>query len=103
MTTSVPGGVIVSVRVIPRSAKSGLAGTRDGALLVRLHAPPVEGAANAELIDVMAKALGVPTRALSIVGGEHGRLKRVKVDGVTMDYLNSRLATDDSGRRSKPT
>jgi uncharacterized protein (TIGR00251 family) len=90
MTTDVPGGVILSVRVIPRAGRSGLAGTRDGALLVRLTAPPVEGAANAELIEVLSRALGVPKRAVSIESGERGRLKRVRVDGVTGDYVNAK-------------
>ncbi|MBI2186338.1 MAG: DUF167 domain-containing protein [Acidobacteria bacterium] len=98
MTTEVPGGVIVSVRVIPRAGRSGLAGTRDGALLVRLTAPPVEGAANAELVEVLAKALGVPKRAVAIVSGERGRLKRVRVDGVTADMVNSKLETQNSKR-----
>ena len=47
-------GLLIRVRVIPRSATAGVAGTRGGALLVRLNAPPVEGAANTELIEVIA-------------------------------------------------
>ena len=47
----------LTVRVIPRASKPGIAGTRDGALLVRLQSPPVEGAANAELMtDTRVKA-----------------------------------------------
>ena len=56
MIESTPEGVVITVRVIPRAARSGVAGTRDGALLVRLNAPPVDGAANAELIEVVAAA-----------------------------------------------
>jgi uncharacterized protein (TIGR00251 family) len=82
MIQATPDGVIVSVRVIPRAGKSGVAGTRGGALLVRLTAPPVEGAANAELIQVLASALGVPKRMVSIVSGEHARQKRVHVAGM---------------------
>jgi uncharacterized protein len=77
------GGVLIDVRVIPRAAKSGLAGMRDDTLLVRLNAPPVEGAANAELIEVLARALGVPKRAITLVSGERSRRKRVRVVGVT--------------------
>jgi len=77
--------VILDVRVIPRASRPGLAGTRDGALLVRLSAPPVEGAANAELIQVLAKALDVPKRQVTIVAGERGRLKRVRVEGLTAE------------------
>jgi uncharacterized protein len=86
-----PDGVVIDVRVIPRAAKPGIAGVRDGALLVRLNAPPVEGAANAELIEVMAAALGVPRRMVSIVSGDHSRRKRVHVHGVTIAHATSRL------------
>lgn len=85
------GGVLIDVRVIPRAAQSGLAGTRDGALLVRLKAPPVEGAANAELVEVLARALGVPRRAVTIASGERARRKRVRVEGVTVDAVEARL------------
>lgn len=91
MIISTAGGVLIDVRVIPRAGKAGPAGTRDGDLLVRLNAPPVEGAANAELIEVLAKALGVPKRALTIVSGERSRQKRVKVDGIQPDVAQARL------------
>ena len=83
--------VILDVRVITRASRPGLAGTRDGALLVRLSAPPVEGAANAELIQLLAKALNVPKRQVTIVAGERGRLKRVKLEGVTAERVAERL------------
>jgi hypothetical protein len=80
---------VIEVRVIPRASKSGIAGVRDGALLVRLNAPPVDGAANAELIEVLSDAFGVPKRAVSIVSGERSRQKRVRVEGVTRETLTS--------------
>ena len=65
---------------------------RDGALLVRLAAPPVEGAANDALIAFLADRLRVPRRSVQIVGGERGRQKRVAVAGVTADHVRSRLS-----------
>ena len=59
MVTSAGDGALIEIRVIPRAGKSAVAGTRGGALLVRLNAPPVEGAANAELIALLAATLGV--------------------------------------------
>ena len=85
------GGVLIDVRVIPRAGRSGIAGTRDNALLVRLNAPPVEGAANAELVEVIAKALGVPKRSVTIDSGERSRLKRIRVGGVTVGEVRSKL------------
>jgi uncharacterized protein (TIGR00251 family) len=82
---------IIDVRVMPRASKSGIAGTRGNALLVRLHAAPVDGAANAELIEVLADALGVPKRAVSIVAGERIRQKRVRIEGLTLDFIRSKL------------
>ena len=77
-----PDGVVLSVRVIPRAGRSGLAGIRDDAVLVRLAAAPVDGAANAELIETLADALDVPRRAVSIVSGERSRQKRVRIAGI---------------------
>ena len=82
---------IFDIRVIPRASKSGIAGMRGDAVLVRLHAAPVDGAANAELIEVLADVLGVPKRAVSIVAGERSRRKRVRVEGLTLDFIRSKL------------
>jgi uncharacterized protein len=65
---------------------------RDDALVVRVAAPPVEGAANDALIDFLSDKLKVPRRAVRIVGGEHGRLKRVSIDGLTAAEAQARLA-----------
>ena len=68
------------VRVVPRASKPGIAGVRGGALLVRLQSAPVEGAANAELIDVIAKAFGAAKRDVSLESGERSKLKRVAIE-----------------------
>lgn len=71
-----------SVHVQPRSSRSGVDGVHGDALRVRVNAPPVDGAANEAVIEVLAKALGVPRRAVSIVGGHASRAKVVEVHGV---------------------
>lgn len=91
MITATSDGVVIDVRATPRASRSGLAGVRDGALLLRLHAPPVEGAANEELVDLLATLLGVPRRAITIVTGGRNRLKRVRVEGVSVKFVNARL------------
>ncbi len=96
MITATATGVVIAVRVIPRAAKPGIAGTRDGAVLVRLTAPPVEGAANAELIEVIAEAAGVPRRSVSIVAGERSRSKRVAIKGIAQH--DAERAFHDAGR-----
>jgi len=85
--------VLITVRVIPRAGKSGVAGMRGNALLVRLHAPPVDGAANDELIEVIARTLAVPKRAVSIAAGEHSRQKCVRVSGIDAATAAARLVS----------
>ena len=61
-------------------------------MLVRLQAPPVEGAANEELIEVLARALQVPKRAVTIAAGDRSRQKRVRVAGIDAATAAARLA-----------
>jgi uncharacterized protein (TIGR00251 family) len=82
---------VIDVRVIPRASTSGIAGMRDGSLLIRLNAAPVDGAANAELIEVIADALGVPKRSITIMSGGRGRQKRVRIEGMTNQLVAAKL------------
>jgi uncharacterized protein (TIGR00251 family) len=83
----------LAVRVIPRAGKPGIAGTRDGALLVRLQSPPVEGAANHELVGTIARTFHVPKRDVTIVSGEHSRLKRVAIATIDRSHVDAVLRT----------
>jgi uncharacterized protein (TIGR00251 family) len=84
-------GAVVTVRVVARASKSGIGGIRDGALLVRLNAAPVDGAANAELIEVVASALDVPRRAVTIASGERSRHKTLIVAGLSAASVLTKL------------
>lgn len=81
------GAVRIPVRAQPRASRSELAGEYDGAIKIRLAAPPVEGEANAELVRFLAKVLGVPRSAVRVVSGETGRNKWVEVEGVEPDAV----------------
>jgi len=76
-----PDGERVSfaVRLTPRAAANAVAGERDGALLVRVTAPPVEGRANDALVVLLAKALDLPRGAVRVEQGTASRMKRVSV------------------------
>ena len=74
--------MLLAVHVIPRARKTEIGGVRGTALLVRLSAPPVEGAANDALIAFLAERLSVARRDVRIVSGERGRQKRVSIAGV---------------------
>ena len=91
MIRSTPTGAEISVRVIPRARRTACAGERDGALLIRLAAPPVEGAANDSLIGFLADTLQIPRRAIRIISGEHARRKRVAVEGLPAEEVRARL------------
>jgi uncharacterized protein (TIGR00251 family) len=84
----------IAVRVIPRSKRDEISGERDGRLLIRLTAPPVEGAANAALCRLVARRAGVPARRVSIVRGQTSRDKVVRVEGIAADELSALLAAD---------
>ena len=75
----------LSVRVVPRSSREGVAGFEGGVVRVRLNAPPVEGRANAALLKFLAKALGVSRAQLTLVSGETGRNKIVRIAGITRE------------------
>jgi uncharacterized protein len=86
------GGGLLRVRVQPRASRTEIVGWRaDGALSVRVSAPPVEGAANTAVGALLAAALGVRTSAVSVVQGECSRDKTVRVDGLTVAEMKRRL------------
>ena len=91
MISDAPDGAILAVKVIPRAGKTAIAGARDNALLIRLAAAPVEGAANTTLIALLADALGVPKSHVAIIAGGKSRSKRVRVIGVTAETIRQRL------------
>ena len=81
----------VEMRVVARAGRSEFAGLRDGAVVVHLVAAPVDGAANDELIALIARTLKVPKRDVAIVAGERARTKRVRVSGMNRAQLIDRL------------
>lgn len=74
----------VSVYVQPRASRTAVAGTHDGCLKILLAAPPVDGAANAALIELVADRLGIAKSRVRIVSGLNGRRKLVEIEGVTL-------------------
>ncbi len=73
------GAVIVDVHVMPNAARTQIQGLHDGALRVRLHAPPVDGKANLALQAWLAEVLGVPKSAVELVRGASARRKQLRV------------------------
>ena len=88
---AVADGVTLRVRVQPRASREGLAGVREGALVVRLSAPPVEGRANEALLRLVAAALDVPPSRVRLQQGARGREKLLLVAGASLDAVRARL------------
>ena len=83
---------ILEVRVVPRAGRTQATGWREGVLVVRLAAAPVDGAANRALTDFLAGVLGVPRRSVTLASGERSRNKRVRIIGLSPRELSERLA-----------
>jgi uncharacterized protein (TIGR00251 family) len=83
--------VTFEVRAKPNARRSAVVGVREGALEVRVAAVPVDGAANDELVEVLASALGVPRRDVQLVHGTSSRIKRVEVRGLGLEEVRARL------------
>jgi uncharacterized protein len=81
--TELKGSVRLNVHVQPRASRTEIAGVHGTALKVRLHAPPVDGAANDELIDFLSKRLNVPKKSISILAGQSSRAKIIEIAGVS--------------------
>jgi len=88
---SFEGGVRFSVRVQPRASRTEVAGSHGEAVKIRVAAPPVEGEANSELVDFLAKQLGVARAAVRIARGSRGRQKMVEVAGIDGDAVRRLL------------
>ena len=86
-------GCRLTIKVIPNAPRSAAAGWLGGALKVKVHAPALEGRANAELLAFLAGALGLPKRAVTLVHGDKSRQKLVQVDGLGLEAVKARLLT----------
>ncbi len=85
-------GIELLLHVQPRASRTRIAGEHGGRLKVQLAAPPVDGAANDELVRFLAELLAVPRRSVALVSGEGSRDKRVAVAGVTPEQALRPLA-----------
>jgi uncharacterized protein (TIGR00251 family) len=88
----------INIRVIPRSSRNTLEWEQDrpGTLKAHLTAPPVEGAANAALIALLAEQLAIPKRAITIVRGANGRQKVVDIADIDVEDIVKRLSMSHS-------
>jgi uncharacterized protein (TIGR00251 family) len=81
----------LEIRLQPRGGRDQVMGERDGAVLIRISAPPVDGKANAALIAFVAKTVGVPKGSVVIIRGETSRNKIIRVAGRAADDVRAAL------------
>lgn len=84
-------GATLTLHIQPGAKKTEVVGVHGEALKIRLHAPPVDGKANVHLLDFLAMRLALPKAAVTLLGGETSRAKRVRVAGVDAAYVRARL------------
>lgn len=88
-------GILINVKVQPRSSRKGIDGVAGDVLKVRLNSPPVDGAANEQLIEVLSEALGVRKSSVTIVRGLASRHKAVEIKGVdSVSAINKFINTE---------
>lgn len=80
MIRDVSGGIALDVLVQPRASRAKLGPIHDGRLKIAVTAPPVDGEANAAVIELLAKALGIARSAVEVIAGESSRRKTVKLE-----------------------
>jgi uncharacterized protein len=83
--------VRIDVYVQPRASRTEVSGTHDGRVKIRLAAPPVDGAANAELVAFIAARLGIARSRVRVIGGASGRRKTVEIDDVAEQAVREGL------------
>lgn len=92
--TETEGSITFTVRVVARASRTEATGEHEGALRVRIAAPPVDGAANDELTRYLSRALGVAPRDVQITSGHTSKTKRIRVNGADRTRL-LRLAEEE--------
>lgn len=83
------GQLVFKVQVVARASRSEVVGEHDGALRVRIAAPPVDGAANEELVRLLSRSFGLPRNAIEISAGHSAKLKTVRVAGGSVPALEA--------------
>ena len=85
------GTLTFPIRVVPRASRSEIVGIHDGALKIRIASPPVDGAANAEIVRFLAKTFGVSKSDIFIISGETSKNKRIKVENLSKSSFEEKI------------
>jgi hypothetical protein len=95
-------GAILTVHIQPKASTTECVGIHGDAIKIRVAAPPVDGAANDELIRFLARRLSLPSTSVQIHSGAGGRHKRVLIKGATAQLVMTRLGLGCRKGSAKP-
>jgi hypothetical protein len=84
-------GVEISLYIQPKASKTEIIGEHNGLLKIKIKSPPVDGQANAEVIEFLSKSLGIPKRQVEFLKGDKSREKKVRVLGVSLEHVRRTL------------
>lgn len=90
--TETSGGLLICLHVQPRAKRCEVSGLHNGALKIKVTAPPVDDAANRALIDFLSRVLGTPKSNFQILGGEKSRDKTLKISGMSLSEFQTRIS-----------
>ncbi len=88
---NIDDGVVLSVKVVPASSKTAVAGLLNGMLKLKISAPPEKGKANQQLTEFLAKKLGLKKNAVNIISGQTNPVKKIRVSGINAETLLKKL------------
>jgi TIGR00251 family protein len=91
MIESINGGVKLHLFIQPKSSKNEIVGIHDGKLKIKITAPPVDGKANAELVEFLSDILDIPKRQIEITKGDTGRNKTVIITGISQEIIEQKI------------
>ena len=89
-----PAGAVLNLRIVPRAAKNAIQGELGDALKIRLCAPPVDGAANAALVEFLSDFFSLPRARVQLLSGATSRNKRVLLSGCPSSMVRSILTSE---------
>ncbi len=91
MIKQLPGGVQISLHVLPNAPKSQIIGEHNGSLKIKIKAPPVDGKANEAIVEFFSRLLKVSKSSIEILKGDKSKAKKILIHGLTVEVVQSHL------------
>lgn len=96
MLKQLPEGVQISLHVLPKAHKSEIIGEHNGALKIKIKAPPVDGKANEAIVEFFSKLLKLSKNSIEILKGDKSKTKKILIHGLNVEDVQNRLQQKSS-------